>query len=136
MMKPATQFVKVPSTDIDSDFTEIQSRARELRRQYISNLISSAWNAIVKGNARFTKVLRDKRRLDEFGSAHRAAGLVAVVVLAIFGTLEWTHTHSAIGAIDFAQLTPTIGDQLPVAEYFPAKYVNQATLPEKHIESF
>ena len=77
-----------------------------------------------------------KRTPGEFGSGHRIAGLIALVVVAIFGTMQWMHSQPTGAMVDSAQQVSKGDDMPPPAEYFPGKYVNQATQPEKHIESF
>ena len=77
-----------------------------------------------------------KRAINEFGSGHRIAGLIVLLVVAIFGTMQWRHSHSDVAMLDSQQQASPAGDAPTPVEYFPAQYVNQATQPEKHIESF
>ena len=73
-----------------------------------------------------------KRTGKEFGPGHHIAGLIVLVVVATLGSLQLIHPGSS-AALDFAQQA----SNAPAAvEYFPAQYVNQATQPEKQIETF
>ena len=74
-----------------------------------------------------------KRAINEFSTGHRIAGLIVLVVVAMLGTVQWMHAGSAS---DSAQQGSPASDAPAPFEYFPAQYVNQATQPEKHIESF
>ena len=72
-----------------------------------------------------------KRTGKEFGPGHHLAGLIVLVVVATLGSLQLIHPGSAL---DPAQQQ---ANNAPAAvEYFPAQYVNQATQPEKPIETF
>jgi len=73
-----------------------------------------------------------KRTGKEFGPGHHIAGLIVLVVVATLGSLQLIHPGSS-AALDSAQQA----NNAPVAvKYFPAQYVNQATQPEKQIETF
>ena len=74
--------------------------------------------------------------IQEFGSGHRIAGAIVLVVVAVVGTMQWRHSHSDVATLDSAQQASPAGDASTPVEYFPAQYVNQATEPAKHIESF
>jgi len=77
-----------------------------------------------------------RRTINEFGTGHRIAGLIVLVVVAMLGTMQWMHLGSSAAAPDSAQQQAP-ADNAPVSvPYFPAQYVNQATQAEKHIESF
>jgi len=74
-----------------------------------------------------------KRTGKEFGPGHHIAGLIVLVVVATLGSLQLIHPGSN-AALDPAQQQAS---NAPASvEYFPAQYVNQATQPEKHIETF
>ena len=74
-----------------------------------------------------------KRTGKEFGPGHHIAGLIVLVVVATLGSLQLIHP-GASAALDPAQQQ---ANNAPVSvEYFPAQYVNQATQPEKQIETF
>ena len=77
-----------------------------------------------------------RRAINELSSGHRIAGLIVLLVVAIFGTMQWKHSHSDVATLDSPQQASPAGDAPTPVEYFPAQYVNQATKPEKHIESF
>ena len=77
-----------------------------------------------------------KRAINEFGTSHRIAGLIALFVVAMFGAAQWLHPGGSVATTDSVQQqTPPSHAQSQV-EYFPAQYVNQATQLEKHIEAF
>ena len=61
--------------------------------------------------------------------------LIVLFVVATFGAIQLMHSGSNT-AIDPAQQVSPGSDVPTPVEYFPAQYVNQATQPEKHIESF
>jgi hypothetical protein len=74
-----------------------------------------------------------KRSGKEFGLGNHIAGLIVLVVVATLGSLQLIHPGSNTAALDSAQQA----NNAPAAvEYFPAQYVNQATQPEKQIETF
>jgi hypothetical protein len=79
-----------------------------------------------------------KRAVNEFGSGHRIAGLIVLLVVAIFGTMQWMHSGSNAATLDSAQQESPVGSAPTAVEYFPAQYVNQAqaTQPEKPSETF
>ena len=77
-----------------------------------------------------------KRAINEFGTSYRIAGLIVLVVVAIFGAAQWVHSDKSAAALDSSQQQVPAGNLQSRVEYFPAQYVNQATQPEKHIESF
>ena len=77
-----------------------------------------------------------KRFFKEFGPGHHIAGFIVVVVFATLGSLQFFHTGSSATAFDFAQQRQQSDTAPAPVEYFPAQFVNQATQPEKHIESF
>lgn len=77
-----------------------------------------------------------KRFFKEFGPSHHIAGLVVLVVVATLGSMQFFHPGSNAAAFDFAQ-QPQLADSAPApVEYFPAQFVNQATQPEKPIDTF
>ena len=76
-----------------------------------------------------------KRAFNEFGASHRIGGLIVLFVVATFGAIQLMHSGSNT-AIDPAQQVSPGSDVPTPVEYLPAQYVNQATQPEKHIESF
>ena len=88
--------------------------------------------AIVTGQEQISRTTR--RAIKEFGSTHRIAGLIALVVVAAFGAMQWMHSGSSAAAPDSAQAPA--GNVPSQVEYFPAQYVNKATQAEKHIEAF
>ena len=73
-----------------------------------------------------------KRTGKEFGPGHHIAGLIVLVVVATLGSLQLIHPGSS-AALDSA---PQANNAPAAVEYFPAQYVNQATQPEKPIETF
>ena len=77
-----------------------------------------------------------KRTIIEFGTGHRIAGLIVLVVVAMVGTMQWMHSGSSVAALDSAQPQAPADNAPASVPYFPAQYVNQATQAEKHIESF
>ena len=77
-----------------------------------------------------------KRTQGEFNTGHRVAGLIILAVVATFGTLEWMHSHPNVASAESTPQASKEGDMPLAVEYFPGKYVNQATQSEKHIESF
>ena len=77
-----------------------------------------------------------KRAIKEFGSTHRIAGLIALVLVAAFGAMQLMHSGSSAAAPDSVQAQAPAGNIPSKVEYFPAQYVNQATQAEKHIEAF
>ena len=76
-----------------------------------------------------------KRSGKEFGPGHHIAGLIVLVVVATLGSLQLIHPGSNAAALDSAQHQQANNAPASV-EYFPAQYVNQATQPEKQIETF
>jgi hypothetical protein len=77
-----------------------------------------------------------KRFFKEFGPDHHIAGLIVLVVAATFGSLQFFHPGSNAAAFDFAQDRQQADNAPVLAEYFPAQFVNQATHPERQIETF
>jgi len=77
-----------------------------------------------------------RRTINEFGTGHRIAGLIVLVVVAMLGTMQWMHSGSTAVALDSAQPQAPADNAPASVPYFPAQYVNQATQAEKHIESF
>ncbi|MEO8442312.1 MAG: hypothetical protein ABI547_07480 [Betaproteobacteria bacterium] len=77
-----------------------------------------------------------KRYFKEFGPGHHIAGLIVLVVVATFGSLQFFHPGSHAATFDFAQQQQQANDAPVLFEYFPAQFVNQATQPEKPIETF
>ena len=77
-----------------------------------------------------------RRALDRFSTSHRIAGLIAVIVVAMFGAAQWVHSSRGDLSSDAAQSQGAAWNVQSHVEYFPAQYVNQATQPEKHIETF
>ena len=77
-----------------------------------------------------------KRAFNEFGISHRIGGLIVLFVVATFGAIQLMHSGSKAAALDSARQQAPAGNVQSQVEYFPAQYVNQATQPEKHIESF
>ena len=73
-----------------------------------------------------------KRTGEEFGPGHHIAGLIVLVVVATLGSLQLIHPGSS-AALDSG---PQANNAPAAVEYFPAQYVNQATQPEKQIETF
>jgi len=76
-----------------------------------------------------------RRALDRFGTSHRIAGLIAVIVVAVFGAAQWVYSSRGDVPVAVAQRDGQ-PDALPKVEYFPAQYVNRGVQPEKHIEGF
>lgn len=76
------------------------------------------------------------RSTREFGSGHRIAGVIVLVVVATLGSMQLIHPGSNAAALDSAQQHQLANDAPATVEYFPARYVNQATQPEKQIETF
>lgn len=76
------------------------------------------------------------RSTKEFGSGHRIAGLIVLVVVATLGSMQLIHPGSSTAAFDPAQQRQQASDAPASVEYFPAQYVNQATQPERQIETF
>lgn len=79
---------------------------------------------------------RSAKRNKESGTRHRIAGLVALAVVAIIGTMQWKHWPPNVASADPVQHAAVGGDALPVVEYFPGKYKNQAIEAEKPTDSF
>lgn len=77
-----------------------------------------------------------KRFIHEFGSGHRIAGVIVLVIVAMFGAMQWTHSGTSAAAPDSVPQQAQADYAASTVPYFPAQYVNQATQPEKHIESF
>jgi len=77
-----------------------------------------------------------KRAIKEFGNSHRIVGLIALFVVAMFGVAHWLHAGSRAATTDSTPRQTPAGNVQSQVEYFPSQYVNQATQPEKHIESF
>ena len=80
-------------------------------------------------------MIDQNRATKEFGSGHRIAGLIVLVVVATLGSMQFIHPGSNAATLDSAQHQQA-NDAPSTVEYFPAQYVNQATQPEKQIETF
>ena len=77
-----------------------------------------------------------KRTIIEFGTGHRIAGLIVLVVVAMLGTMQWMNSGNSTAALASAQQQAPADNAPASVPYFPAQYVNQATQAEKQIESF
>jgi len=77
-----------------------------------------------------------KRVIQEFGSGHRVAGVIVLVILATFGAMQWMHSGASVAVPNSGQQQAQADNAPASVPYFPAQYVNQATQAEKPIDSF
>ena len=74
-------------------------------------------------NAERTMTDNKKTRLAEFGTGHRLAGLLALAVVALFGTVQWMQ----VGHEQAGEVTPNgeraASTTTPV-DYYPAQVMN------------
>jgi hypothetical protein len=78
------------------------------------------------------KEVMHTRRVNEWSVGHRVVGPIVVFCVMCLGAASWLEPNmEADAALSMSETMPA-----GAAEYFPARYMNQATSIEAHIPAF